>query len=459
MAAPDEGPRRCGTARGASLRALSAALACALLLAGCGDAARPGQAPGVCGDGVGPCACGDTVIADHRLTADVVCTSTHARCDIDAFACTGLTLASGVMLDGGGHALVGPPVPSAAGGVPDARGDALYGVEFPADVHGARVQDLEVRGFVRGVVFRNGLRPCRDDADCGAGGCRAVPDEVRDTAPDPAARYCAGNVAAGVTVQHDAAALGEQLGLFGFSLAAPDPDATDDVGGMNVIEGGVARGIGDRGLHLSQARLNVVRDLRIEASTRENVHLLRGADDNALVRLVSTRAGSGAPNVFVEDSKRNVLSEAVLEGSFVHVVGASDDNRFVATQLAGVGARYDFETDVEAATGLPRAPRGNVVLGGSVRRDGSASLPCVILDGASGTVFDDVVLQYGDEPPVPGDAPAEVLVARDNPDPSRPNVFHVADCDPEGPDLRLRLDAGVSETPLVLQDRVCRGGR
>jgi hypothetical protein len=317
------------------------------------------------------------------------------------------------------------------------------------------VVDLAVRGFVRGIVFSNGLLPCASDAECGPGGCVAVPEELRATAAEPARRFCAGNTASGVSVQHDAAAFGEQLGLFGFSIRAPDPDAVDDVGGMNVIERGHVRGIGDRGVHLSQARFNVVRDLVIEDSSRENVHLLRGADDNALLRIRSSRAGTGAPNVFVEDSKRNLLAAAVLEGRFVHVVGASDDNRFVATELAGVGARYDFESDVEEATGLERAPRGNLVLGGGVTRTGSSSLPCVILDGASGTVFDDVALRCGDQPPVPGEPRAEVLVARDNPDPANPNVFHVADCDPAAADLRVRLAAGVSEMPLVLEDRAC----
>lgn len=142
----------------------------------------------------------------------------------------------------------------------------------------------------------------------------------------------------------------------------------------------------------------------------------------------------------------------------MHVVGASDGNRFVGTELAGSGARYDFETDVEEATGLPRAPRDNLVLGGRVARTGPRSLPCVILDGASGTVFDDVTLECGDEPPDPGEMPVDVLVARDNPDPSRPNVFYVADCDPAAPDLLVERDGGVSEQPLVLEDRDCRDG-
>ncbi|MEW6272377.1 MAG: hypothetical protein AB1689_24095 [Thermodesulfobacteriota bacterium] len=434
---------------------LVATLACVLVLAACGDAERPSGATD-CGDGVKPCACGDTVVADFRLTADIVCTTSRGDCDVERFACTGLALASGVTLDGAGFALVGPAVPAADGAVPDARRDALYGVVFPPATYGARVQDLEVRGFARGVVFRNGLRECTSDAECGTSACAAAPAELAGVVLDPTRRWCAGNVAAGLAVRHDASAFGEQLGLFGFSITAPDPEAVDDVGGMNVIDGGLVVGIGDRGLHVSQARLNVVRDLLIEGSSRENVHLLREADENLLVGVHSVRAGTGAPNVFVEDSKRNVFLADVLEGSFVHVVGASDGNRFVDSQLVGEGARYDFETDVEEATGSPRPPRDNLVLGGGVARSGSRSLPCVILDGASGTVFDSVALECGDAAPAPGETPVDVLVARDNPDPERPNVFHVGDCDPAVPDLLVARDEGVSEAPLVFEDRGCR---
>lgn len=430
-----------------------AAVASALLVA-CGDATRSSDPGARCGDGVKPCACGDTVVADHRLTADVVCNASNGRCDVDTFACTGLTLASGVTLDGAGFALIGPPVPSASGRTPDARRDALYGVELPSDTFGAEVRNLEVRGFARGVVFRNALRPCDGDADCPQSSCQDVPPELAATVPDPSQRYCAGNVATDVTVVHDAR-LGTQLGLFGFAVTGPDPAAADDVGGMNVIERGRVAGSGDRGVHLSQARLNVVRGVRIDDAARENVHLLRGSDDNLLAHLVSTRPDGGAPNVFVEDSKRNLFTGSTYDGSFVHVVGASDENRFVDVTLAGGGARYDFETDVEEATGLERAPRGNVVLRGAVLRSGSRTRPCVILDGAAGTTFDTVALQCGDEPLAPGETPVDVRVARDDPDPALPNVFHVADCDPDGPDLHVELAPGVTTTPVVLDDRSC----
>lgn len=445
-----------------------AAVLALLAVVGCADGDRDHDA--LCGGALGACACGDTVVADARLEGDVVCAATRAGCDVESFRCTGLTIASGVTLDGNGFALVGPEVPSSAGGIPEARRDALYGIEFPAGTHGARVADLGVRGFVRGIVLRTALRACSSDDECiaaacppgdsaclarvaGRVACEAVPAEIAEVAE--AGRYCTGNAVADVRVTQDAPALGDQLGLFGISIVAPDPDAVDDVGGMNVIERCHVSGIGDRGLQISQARYDVVRDCTIEGSARENVHLLRGAEGNLLQGNRLVRAGTGAPSVFVEDAPRNLFSGNTLIGSFLHVVGASDQNRFVANELSGAGARIDLESDVEEASGLERAPRGNLVLRGGVTRSGPASLPCVILDGATCTVFDTVALRCGDEPPAPGEEPVQVLVARDNPDADDPDVFHVADCDPDGPDLIVRLAPGVSESPLVLEDRPC----
>lgn len=434
---------------------------------GCADAERDAD-DARCGGAFGACACGDTVVDDARLEADVVCSATRGRCDVESFRCTALTLASGVTLDGAGFAVVGPTIPSAAGVVPEARRDALYGIEFPAGTHGARVTDLAVRGFVRGIVLRTALRACTTDDECIDAACasddacraraaRSVACErpLAAGADDPAAaRYCTGNAASDVRVAQDAPALGDQLGLFGISIVAPDPDADDDVGGMNVIERCHVSGIGDRGIQISQAHHDVVRDCTVEGSARESVHLLRGASGNVLERNTMVRAATGAPNLFVEDAPRNLFSQNTLVGSFVHVVGASDENRLVDNRLAGEGARIDLEADVEEATGRERAPRGNHVLRGEVARSGPASLPCVILDGATGSVFDAVTLRCGDAPPEPGDEAVQVLVARDNPDPSDPDVFHVPDCTP-GPDLIVRLARDVTVAPLVLEDRPC----
>jgi len=456
------------TTRFATLRRI--ALGVGLLAAlGCSDGDGERDDDALCGGAFGACVCGDTVVADARLDGDVVCAATHGACDVASFRCTALTLASGVTLDGAGFAVVGPPIPSAGGVVPEARRDALYGIEFPAGTHGARVTDLAVRGFVRGIVLRTALVECTSDDACIAGACAPGDDACRARAAlivrcepppraladePPGARYCTGNAVSDVRITQDAAALGDQLGLFGISIVAPDPDADDDVGGMNVIERCHVAGIGDRGIQISQARHDVVRDCVVEGSARESVHLLRGAAGNVLERNRMVRAGTGAPNLFVEDAPSNLFSGNTFVGSFVHVVGASDENRLVENLLTGEGARIDLEADVEEATGRERAPRGNQVLRGEVTRSGPASLPCVILDGATGSIFDAVTLRCGDAPPEPGEEAVQVLVARDNPDPSDPDVFHVADCTP-GPDLIVRLARDVTVAPVVLEDRPC----
>jgi hypothetical protein len=43
------------------------------------------------------------------------------------------------------------------------------------------------------------------------------------------------------------------------------------------------------------------------------------------------------------------------------------------------------------------------------------------------------------------------------PKPTR-NTVLPSDCDPDGPDLIVRLARGVTVSPLVLEDRVCRQG-
>lgn len=46
---------------------------------------------------------------------------------------------------------------------------------------------------------------------------------------------------------------------------------------------------------------------------------------------------------FVEDAPRNRFSRNAFVGSFVHVVGASDENCLLENRLSGEGARIDLE--------------------------------------------------------------------------------------------------------------------
>jgi Periplasmic copper-binding protein (NosD) len=86
-----------------------------------------------CG-GLTPCGCGDTVVADYTVTADLTCPLS------DPFA-PALVIGDGVTVSGNSHLLTGT-----GGGI---------GVLFDG-VHGARVSGLNVTGFDVGVKLRGG---------------------------------------------------------------------------------------------------------------------------------------------------------------------------------------------------------------------------------------------------------------------------------------------------------------
>ena len=128
----------------AALRTLALALA---VLAGCAlQTAVPQSdaAAASCG-GKRVCACGDKVVQDYVLPADLGPCSGH-----------GLRLGALVTLDGGGHVVrgVGP------------RSEST-GLRIPAEASGSTVRNLRVTGFANGVrlVGANGVRLVDVEAD------------------------------------------------------------------------------------------------------------------------------------------------------------------------------------------------------------------------------------------------------------------------------------------------------
>src|SRR5713101_6852741 len=96
----------------------------------CALVPRPAGA-NTCG-GTTACACGDTVVRDYTLTSDMSCTE----------LATGLTVTSGVTVDGAGHKLTG------AGDLLHGNdnipvGSSVYGV-YLRTVTGATVKNLDI---------------------------------------------------------------------------------------------------------------------------------------------------------------------------------------------------------------------------------------------------------------------------------------------------------------------------
>jgi parallel beta-helix repeat protein len=124
--------RRCGISTGAAVRLGRRALvvAAAALVASAVPAAA-----GNCGDGVAPCACGDTVTANTTLTADIGPCRTSP----------GLTVASGVVLHCNGRSVTGTGCHTAA----------WYGILLE-DAVGAEVRNCRVSHFKRGIRIDGG---------------------------------------------------------------------------------------------------------------------------------------------------------------------------------------------------------------------------------------------------------------------------------------------------------------
>jgi nitrous oxidase accessory protein NosD len=128
-----------------------------------------------CG-GERPCACGDKVVEDYRLPADL------GPCPK-----TGLRLGPRVTLDGGGHAVRGP-------------GTTGVGVRIGDDASGSRVSHLVVTGFLHGIRLV-GARDVRI-ADVEAHG-NGDPGEREGYGIDVASA-ASGNVLERVRVHHNA---------------------------------------------------------------------------------------------------------------------------------------------------------------------------------------------------------------------------------------------------------------
>jgi parallel beta-helix repeat protein len=244
-----------------------------------------------CGGAVA-CECGDRVVRDHVLTTDLGPCPGH-----------GLGVASGVMLDGAGHRILG------------SGGDETYGI-YLRGATGAVVTDVDVTGFHHGIRLRD------------AHAC-----EVRDSDV------------------HGNGDFAKKVG-YGIDVAVGSS--------ANLFAGNAIRANADEGIHLgSGSRANELRGNRIHDNERENVYLL-ASDDNVIVE---NEIWGGRNSLFVKDSSRNRIEANVLSDAALVLRASSHDNVLVDNELVGAGVHFQLYTDEQPY----RSPRDNELRGGSIR--------------------------------------------------------------------------------------------
>jgi parallel beta-helix repeat protein len=238
------------------------------------------------------CRCGDRVVRDHVLTADLGPCSGH-----------GLLLASGVTLDGAGHAIVGTGA------------DDSYGV-YLREATGAVVEDVVVTGFHHGMRLRD------------AHGCRVAASEFSGN----------GDFA-------------ERVG-YGVDVAVGSSG--------NLFVGNAIHDNADEGIHLgSTTSANELRGNDVYANERENVYLL-GTDGNVIAE---NRVWGGRNSLFVKDSSANRIERNAIADATLVVRADSHDNDLAENHLTGTGVHFQLYTEEQPY----RSPRDNAFRGGSIR--------------------------------------------------------------------------------------------
>jgi len=241
----------------------------------------------------------------------------------------GLRVRRAVLLDGDGHVVRGSGAPGSRGIQVDGQGS------------GARIRDVAVTGFERGL--------------------RLVKVE----------RVRLEGVAA-----HDNGDVRRKVG-YGIDLAGG--------ASRNVLERVQVFRNADEGIHVgSAAHENRIVDSEVHDNGRENVYLLRN-HGNVLARSTIGSAGSAA--VYVKHAARTLLEGNTITGAPVHVRGDSRDTRLVDNVLRDTGVVLQRYRDKDAKIGL-RAPAATRIEGGRIAGPGA----CVRLEGATATVVENVVL-------------------------------------------------------------------
>lgn len=290
-------------------RAAAALLALVIVLLG---ARRVAAAE--CGGGR-TCRCGDTVVADYTLPDDV------GPCPEN-----GLRVRRAIVLDGNGHLVRGR----------GAKGSV--GVQVDGAGSGARIRDLAITGFERGLRL-------------------AKAERVR---------------VEGVAA-HDNGKDGVGYGI-------------DLAGGAsrNVLERVQVFRNADEGIHVgSAAHENHILDAEVHDNGRENVYFLRN-HGNVLAR---SKLWGAATAVYVKHAARTVLEQNRIDDGAIHLRGDSRDTVLDGNVLAAGALVLQRYRDKDAKIGL-RAPTATLVRGGRITSPDA----CVRVEGATRTTLDDVAL-------------------------------------------------------------------
>jgi len=142
----------------------------------------------------------------------------------------------------------------------------------------------------------------------------------------------------------------------------------------------------DEGIHVgSAAHENRIVDSEIHDNGRENVYFLRN-HGNVLAR--STLRGAGSAAVYIKHAARTVLEGNRIDGSAVHLRGATRDTTLIDNVLTGSAVVLQRYRDKDPKIGTA-APSGTTIRGGRI----SADAACVRVEGATATTLEHVELR------------------------------------------------------------------
>ena len=244
-----------------------------------------------CGGAI-PCQCGDTVTSDYVMTANLGPCSGH-----------GLSLASGITLDGNGHRISGP-----------ANGSDFYGVYLRGTI-GGTVKNIVVTGFRHGIRLRD-----------------AHGNQILDSETFQNGDFNS-HVGYGIDI----------------TLASTN----------NTFQGNLIHDNADEGVHFSVGSGgNTFVGNSVYNNYLENIYLLQ-ADNNTLA---GNTIWGGQNTLYVKDSSFNVIEGNTLRDRTLMIRGDSHDNELRNNTFTGAGVHFQVYTSDPPY----RYPHDNTLIGGSI---------------------------------------------------------------------------------------------